>query len=48
MRLKIFIPNDIDDYLDKKKLFLLVRPFYKKNGWTQYGESFYRWGIRFR
>ena len=38
MRLKIFIPNDIDDYLDKK-LFLLVRPFYKKNGWTQYGES---------
>ena len=30
---------------EEKKLFLLVRPFYEKNGWTQYGESFYRWGL---
>ena len=45
MRLKIFIPNDIDYYFDKKKLFLLVRPFYEKSGWTQNGETFSRWGL---
>ncbi|MAV58481.1 MAG: hypothetical protein CMG07_00830 [Candidatus Marinimicrobia bacterium] len=45
MRLKIFIPSDIDVYLDKKKIFLLVRPFYAKNGWTQYGETFSKWGL---
>ncbi len=41
----IFIPNDFKISIDKRELFLLVRPFFKKNSWAQEGEMFHEWNF---
>ncbi|MBI87307.1 MAG: hypothetical protein CMG63_04420 [Candidatus Marinimicrobia bacterium] len=42
--MKIFIPSDLS-IVSKKNLFLLVRPFFSKSGWTQFGDKFRDWSL---
>ena len=43
--LKIHIPSDLSCQLDKKFLFILVRPFYSDVGWIAEKKQLDRWGI---
>ena len=45
MTIKIYIPSDIEFPLEKKSLFILVRPFYRYNGWSQFGDTFKKWKL---
>ena len=43
--MKIYIPKEKKINVKKKELFVLVRPFFKKNKWNQYGDDFYSWNL---
>ena len=41
----IYIPSDVNKYINKKHLFILVRPFYSKEGWVINDKQLQDWGI---
>ena len=41
----IYIPSDLNHKVDKKHLFILVRPFYSYNGWINEQKQLDHWGI---
>ena len=43
--LNIYIPSDLNHKIDKKRLFILVRPFYSENGWISDNAQLEQWGI---
>jgi hypothetical protein len=43
--LKIYIPSDLEVRINKKSLFLLVRPFYSENGWSSDRAQLASWFI---
>jgi len=43
--LNIYIPSDLNQELDKKRLFILVRPFYTESGWIFDSAQLKEWGI---
>lgn len=44
-KLNIYIPTEKKVNIVKKELFVLVRPFFKKNKWDKYGDDFFSWDL---
>ena len=44
--MNIYIPYEENIFLDEKKLFVLVRPFFKNGNWSNDNDNFKNWGLK--